>query len=178
MMRWVLSHSCDVRARRLADRHYSRQKPGTTRFVGPGRCMVLLTTCENAYWVTSWPFAEYVHHAWPGAWMCSAFRNEGVADILSSELIIQALACTRWKYPDVPEFGMITFVDRTKVRSKRDPGYCFKKAGFHNVGKTKGGLDALQILPDEMPEMAWPLRSGCQDSFNFDAPLLANVVSD
>jgi hypothetical protein len=34
---WLLSHRFDVRALRLADRHYSRQKPGTNQFVAPGR---------------------------------------------------------------------------------------------------------------------------------------------
>lgn len=40
----------------------------------------------RAVWITSWPFAE--KHAWPGAWVCSAFRNEG--DELSSTLITSA----------------------------------------------------------------------------------------
>lgn len=47
--------------------------------------------------------------------------------------------------------GMITFVDARKVRRKRDPGRCFRKAGFREVGATKGGLIALQLLPHEMP---------------------------
>jgi hypothetical protein len=47
---------------------------------------------------------------------------------------------------------MITFVNADKVRHKRDPGRCFTKAGFKRVGYTKGGLIALQLLPDEMPE--------------------------
>jgi hypothetical protein len=47
---------------------------------------------------------------------------------------------------------MITFVDASKVRHKRDAGRCYKRAGFHLVGETKGGLLAWQLLPDEMPE--------------------------
>ena len=104
----------------------------------------------EAYWVTSWPFAEYVRHAWAGAFVCSAFRNEG--ETLSSLLVREALAATRCRWPEIPELGMITFVDSGKVRRKRDPGRCFLRAGFRSVGKTKGGLIALQILPPEFPE--------------------------
>lgn len=148
-MHWELSHRAHAPAVQLADRHYSRQKPGTPQFVPPGRCLVLLTRCRRAVWVTSWPFAEYTKHAWAGAWVCSMFRNEGAG--LSSELIREAVAATRAAWP-APEGGMVTFVDSTKVRHKRDPGRCFLKAGFRVVGATRGGLVALQMLPGEMPE--------------------------
>ena len=55
----------------LADRYYNRQARGAAQFVPPGRCPVLLTADRSAVWVTSWPLAEYVRHAWPGAWVCS-----------------------------------------------------------------------------------------------------------
>ena len=155
-MRWQLSNSCDPQARKLADDHYSRQKPGSMRFAPPGRCFVLLTICQKAYWVTSWPYAEYTKHAWAGAWVCSAFRNIGVSAVLSSELIRQAIACTLWNYKRAPELGMITFVDEGKVRRKRDPGRCFIKAGFKPVGYTQGGLRALQLLPEDMPNSQEP----------------------
>lgn len=138
----------------MADRHYSRQTIGAPQFVPPGRCLVLKTRALDAYWVTSWPFAEYVKHAWAGAWMCSAFRNEGAN--LSSELIREAVACTRAAYGDAPDLGMVTFVDQSKTRQKRDPGYCFLMAGFKRVGKTKGGLIALQLLPHDMPTAEFP----------------------
>lgn len=153
-MNWQLSHRFDPRALPLADRHYNRQKVGSPQFVPPGRCVVLLTENADALWVTSWPFAEFVKHAWAGAWVCSCFRNEG--PILSSELIREAVAVTRYEYGEPPELGMITFVNADKVRRKRDPGRCFVKAGFRRVGKTQGGLVALQMLPDAMPEAARP----------------------
>lgn len=152
-MIWYLSHRADQEARVIADRHYNRQKSGTPQFVPPGRCLVLKT--EKAFWVTSWPYAEYVKHAWPGAWVCSAFRNEGAG--LSSELIRQAVAATRWKWPSIPPLGMVTFVDPLKVRNKRDPGRCFLKAGFKRVGETKGGLVALQLFPEDVPAPQSPL---------------------
>lgn len=151
-MLWTLSHRADDAPRRMADRHYSRQKPGTPQFVPPGRCLVLYADAGegSAYWVTSWPFAEYTKHEWAGAWVCSAFRNEGAG--LSSDLIRSAVAATRFEWPQIPSLGMITFVDAGKVRRKRDPGRCFRKAGFHEVGATKSGLIALQLLPGEMPD--------------------------
>ena len=147
-MIWTPSNRADPRALRLADRHYSRQKPGSSQFVPPGRCLVMITACERALWVTSWPFAEYVKHEWAGAWVCSLFRNEGAG--LSSDLIWQAVAATRAHW-DAPPLGIVTFVDSQKVRRKRDPGRCFLKADWRHVGQTKGGLEAFQQLPDDMP---------------------------
>lgn len=148
---WEISHRADYKARLLADRHYNRQKIGSKQFVPPGRCLVLYakTDTGEAFWVTSWPFAEYVKHAWAGAWVCSAFRNEGAG--LSSELIKEAVAATRAFFGEPPALGMITFVDGDKVRRKRDFGRCYKRAGFKPCGETKGGLFALQLLPENMP---------------------------
>ncbi len=159
MMRsgWELSHRADDKARLVADRHYNRQKPGTPQFVPPGRCLVLYAgapAAGEAVWVTSWPFAEYVRHAWAGAWVCSAFRNEGAGK--ASDLIVAALAHTRAYFGDPPELGMITFVDRKKVNptmvhGKPVWGWTYRKAGFVEVGETKGGLLALQTLPGLFP---------------------------
>jgi len=148
-MIWRLSNRADPKAVALADRHYNRQKVGSPQFVPPGRCVVLLSECERAVWVTSWPFAQYVKHAWAGAWVNSIFRNEGAG--LSSELIREAIAATLTQWPEPPELGIISFVNADKVRHKRDPGRCYIKAGFSHVGETKGGLLAFQLLPKDMP---------------------------
>jgi hypothetical protein len=153
---WLVSNRADSEVLPLADRHYSRQKVGTLQFVPPGRCVVLKTHCLRALWVTSWPLAEYVQHAWAGAWINSLFRNEGAA-ALSSELIRDAVAATRDVWPQVPSLGLVTFIDRSKIRHKRDPGRCYRKAGFHESGYTKGGLLALQLMPNEMPAPRAPL---------------------
>jgi hypothetical protein len=156
-VRWRLSHRADVDALKLADRHYNRQKIGSPQFVPPGRCVVLLSDCGRALRVTSWPFAAYVRHAWPGAWVNSLFRNEGAG--LASELIREAVAATRSIWPDVPPLGLITFVDSGKVKRKRDPGRCYLRAGFRHASPnaTKGGLLAFQMLPEDMPDPALPL---------------------
>lgn len=156
-MRWHLSNRADPKVVPLADRHYNRQKIGSPQFAPPGRCLVLKTDPIDAFWITSWPFAKYVRHAWAGAWVCSAFRNEGAER--SSELIREAVACTLHVFGAAPDLGMITFVDASKVRRKRDPGRCYLRAGFEQVGKTRGGLIALQLRPDAMPQSAAPLDS-------------------
>lgn len=161
-MHWMLSNRADPPAVKIADRHYNRQKIGSPQFVPPGRCLVLMTPAQDALWVTSWPFAEYVKHAWAGAWVNSLFRNE--SSERASDLIIQAVAATRWYWPDTPARGMVTFIDPLKVkpiicRGKETWGYCYRKAGFIYAGPTKGGLLAFQLLPKDMPSAAPPVWS-------------------
>lgn len=158
-MIWQVSHRADLRSRLLADRHYNRQKVGSPQFVPPGRCLVLYaeTVTGSAFWVTSWPFAQYVKHDWPGAWMCSAFRNEGAGR--ASSMIVDAVAATRAQYGDPPPLGLVTFVDRakvrpTKVRGQEVYGWTYRQAGFHECGETKGGLLALMLSPADMPPAA------------------------
>lgn len=150
MQPWAVSDRADPASVAIADRHYNRQKPGTPQFVPPGRCLVLRVPDAPVLWVTSWPFAEFVKHDWPGAWINSCFRSEAPDRFLASDLIRAAVAATIARWPEPPDLGMVTFVDPRKVR-KGEPGYCYRRAGFRRVGKTKGGLIAWQMLPDEMP---------------------------
>jgi hypothetical protein len=145
---WTVSHRADPFARPLADRHYNRQHVGSPQFVPPGRCLVFVTAAADAVWVTSWPFAEYVKHAWPGAWINSLFRRE--SGPLASDLITAAVSITRAFWPP-PASGIVTFIDAAKVRHKRDPGRCYRKAGWSHVGFTAGGLWTYQQLPNDMP---------------------------
>jgi hypothetical protein len=159
---WRESWRADPRARVIADRHYNRQKVGSPQFVPPGRCKVLLTPNADALWVTSWPFAQYVKHAWAGAWVNSLFRNE--SECVASELITHALAATRHLFGDPPPLGIVSFVDPAHVkptvrRGKSIFGYCYLKAGFKHVGFTKGGLWAWQLLPGDMPAPSAPSQS-------------------
>src|SRR3546814_8574211 len=107
-MHWTLSNRADPEGVKIADRHYNRQKIGSPQFVPPGRCAVLINTKSPSLWVTSWPFAQYVKHAWAGAWVNSLFRHEGQE--LASDLILDAVAATRCVW-DPLELRMITFVD-------------------------------------------------------------------
>lgn len=149
-MRWHLSHRADPRALPLANRHYNRQTPDSPQFVPPGRCLVLLTADASALWVTSWP--QFVKHAWPGSWVNTLFRNEQRERDLSSELIAEAVAATLAWFGAPPPSGFVTFVDSKKTRPKRDPGRCYRKAGWSVVGETQeNALVVLQQLPVAMP---------------------------
>ena len=154
-MIWVRSHRFDKRVLPLADRHYNRRKIGSPQFVPPGSNIVLLTPEADALWVTSAPIAAYVRHAWAGAWVCTLFRNEGPNK--ASELIRQAVAASLAHYGKPPELGMVTFINRRFVRPYVTPkgrviyGQTYRQAGFKEVGETKGGLLAFQLLPSDMP---------------------------
>lgn len=160
-MRWHLSWRSDPSVRPLADRHYNRQSIGADGFVPPGRCLVLTTECRRAFWVTSWPFAEFVKHAWAGCWMNSAFRNEAPDVFRASEMIREAVACTREAFGDPPALGMLTFIDPAHVRSAKEEGgvigYSYRRAGFKHVGETKAGLAAFQLLGHRMPPPQAPI---------------------
>jgi len=123
-----------------------------------GRTIVLLTDDGLAVWGTHYAVGNGVlwsTHDWPMAWNCSIFRNEGPH--LSSELVVEAVAATRALWGDPTEQGFITFVDRSKVRPKRDPGRCFLRAGFRFVGYTQSGKVALQLAPADFPPPEAPL---------------------
>lgn len=150
-MYWTRSTRADPDARRIADRHYNRQKVGSPQFVPPGRCLVL--KADHAVWVTSYPYAEYVKHQWAGAWVNSLFRNEST--VRASDLIVEAIKLSRAEF-DVPPLGIVSFVNPrfvqpTMRRGQKIYGYCYLKAGFTHVGLTKGGLWAWQMLPEQMP---------------------------
>lgn len=158
-MVWQRVTRFDPRVNALADRHYSRQTPGSTQgCVPPGRGVVLYAESDTgqATWAASWQKPEYAHHAWPGAWVCTMFRNEDLG-IRSSELIRQAVAACRAVMGEPPEAGMITFVNLARVRKKRDPGRCFRRAGFEVAGWTRErGYLALQLWPAAMPSPELP----------------------
>ena len=161
-MRWYRSWRADPIARQIADRHYNRQNVGAKQFVPPGSCLVLLEETHRALWVTSAPLAEFVQHAWAGAWMCSCYRNEGAPGGI--ELIQQAVAATRAEYGTPPSLGMVTFIDTKvvvpkKVRGQSIWGWTWMQAGFQPVGMTKGGLFAFQLPVTDMPEPAPALEN-------------------
>lgn len=162
-MMWMLSHRADPDCLPIADRHYNRQKPGTPQFVPPGRCVVLKR--DGAVWVTSWPYAEYVKHAWAGAWINSMFRKEcpGTA----SEFIREAVAATRAVWPDVPPLGLVSFIDpnavkQRKIRGRLAIGESYFEAGFMHVGYTKAGLWVMQLLPEHMPDGVPAMGTQCE----------------
>lgn len=134
----------DARARALADRHYSRQTPGALDFTPPGRKLVLLGADELALWAA----VENLDGGGALQFRCTVFRNEGPA--LSSDLVREATAATlaywRRRYRRVAR-PLTTEVDPERTRRKRDPGRCFRRAGWTVIGTTSKGLVLLRA-PD------------------------------
>lgn len=160
-MKWLRTTATDPYARALADRHYPRENVGSKFFSPPGWKVVLRTECGRAYWVSLFQLPEFTDHAWPGAWQCSAFRNE--TSLLSSELITQAVAATVAEWGQVPREGMITFVDPVATATRRsahhEPGHCFRVAGFEDTReRTSRGYYVLRLPPAAFPLPIEPLR--------------------
>ena len=121
---WIISHDMNPNAQKLADRHYSRKNPGSTKgFIGPGEKLVLLSPDGKALfaWLRSDPELRGDHIDGVN---CTIFRNE--SPVLSSKLILEAEKFARQRWPDLKLF---TYVSKEKVKSK-NPGWCFMKAGL------------------------------------------------
>ncbi len=108
-MRWRLTTRFDRRAAALADRHYSRQTPGSPQFVPSGRTLVFVTEGYGAVWATNWQVSNagvlFQVHDWPRAWVCSIFRNERPDLARSAELVREAVAATVALWGAPPEQG-------------------------------------------------------------------------
>ncbi len=131
---WIITTKADQDCRETFDRHYSRdpKKIGNKQWTRPGRNLVLRTADAKAIWVS-----------WGGkfrddgleAYECSVFRNE--SEYTSSELIKWAIFATVCEWGgDIPKDGFITYVNAEKVNSEI-PGYCFKRAGWKKIGRSK-----------------------------------------
>lgn len=127
----------------LARRHYSskfsrsyrKSKKPSKLFVGPGQRLVLLTACGRALfaWRFCRPGGRAIYGGYEGIY-CTIFRNEGYEGCLSSDLIREAVELARQRWPEAT--SCFTFVDPGSVAS-RNPGFCFKKAGWQPDGFTK-----------------------------------------
>ena len=156
---WTRSHKYDPRAAALADRHYSRRTIGAPQIMPPGETLVLVTPGGDAVFGWWRPHPRSGLKAMNGldGWTCTIFRNEGA--VLSSALILDAerdlLAAGVTVGPD----GLITYVFDARVRRKRDPGRCFRKAGWRVTGRSADDrktllqkpVDLIGISPGENP---------------------------
>lgn len=129
---------CDFECCQLADRHYSRQKPGTNQFMPPGKTMVLRSAAGDV--VFGWLWQQKRDDGQVG-YNCSIFRNE--SQRLSSEIILEA------ERKVVTEWGAnrgFTYVDPAGISNQRNPGYCFKVAGWRFLKETAYGLHLLEKM--------------------------------
>ena len=136
---WRIVKDGDAVTRLLYCRHYSSYEYKDGRdpklFVGPGEKIVLVTANGDAAFAWRKYKDDYLKDL--SVW-CSFFRNEG--PILSSALIAEAIRVAECKWPSEP---LYTMVNPSAIKSK-NPGYCFKFAGFELYGETSKGLHVLR----------------------------------
>ncbi len=136
---WQQVKRSDVRARELADRHYSRQTVGAVDFMASGKTWVLFAEHEDRSRAV-WGCIQNMDPVGAVRFRCSIFRNE--TPWLSSDLIRTATRITQERW--VRKFGwggeprLTTEIDPNKTRRKRDPGRCFRKAGWVCAGIVRG----------------------------------------
>ena len=133
---WLSSNKFDPRALAIYERHYSARHYADGRkrvqFVGPGECMVLLTVACDALFV--WVRNRMERYDGQEGVNCPVFRNE--SPVLSSDHIREADERAWHRWPGERHF---TYVEDAKVRRKRDPGRCFRKAGWRVCGRNADG---------------------------------------
>jgi len=137
---WVIVKKSHPILLRLADRHYTRQKPGTRLCTRPGINLCFVLEDGTAAFVTWRPIPRIGRMDRLEAWECTLFRNEGGGK--SSDLIREAVALIwdKWGWP--PRDGLITAVGIAETASGRgkwsQPGQCFVKAGWKPIGEKNG----------------------------------------
>lgn len=164
---WQRIDHTDPRALEMADRHYSRQSPGTPEFTPSGNKIVLMHFLSNGIPAALWAS----HRPEPGkavradgldAWACTMFRVEHKT-ILASDLIKEAVAITKSLWQPLPVDGFITTVNPRKVkpikvRGKETWGYCYIKAGWSVLDhRTKRRDLVILQLPAGDLELVEPL---------------------
>lgn len=120
----------------LADRHYSRRTVGARQFAYSGRKLVLRDALGTVVFVWMYPELALRMDGQAG-YNCSIFRNESARR--SSEIILEAEA---WAFEKWGPNRLYTYIDPAKVKS-RNPGYCFKVAGWKFVKVTGSGKHLL-----------------------------------
>jgi hypothetical protein len=140
---WYAISDGDPRGRAMVNRHYSgyHYKDGRKPklFIGPGEKHAYMTSDGLALFV----WRKFIDDSGQVGVNCAVFRNEGPE--LSSSLILEAeqLAWNIW-----PGERLYTYVNPSRIKSK-NPGCCFKKAGWVFCGYTKGGLMIFEKLSAE-----------------------------
>lgn len=140
---WIPVKDGDPRVSAIYKRHYScyqyadRRRDNTSYrqrhlVMGPGEKLVLLSSDCRA--IFGW--RKFIDGSGQIGINCAFFRNENAfgGRIKSSQLIIYAEALARAKWPQTDR--VYTYVNPQEIESK-NPGYCFKMAGWKSAGTTK-----------------------------------------
>ena len=138
---WVQRKDGDPWGRALYQRHYSRHAYKDGRdpklYCGPGE-KIVLTLQEGCGVRALFVWRKFRSMDDQTGINCAVFRNE--SRHLSSRLILDA---EEWAVERWPGERFYTYVNARKINSK-NPGYCFKCAGWSVCGKTKSGLLILE----------------------------------
>lgn len=127
----------DDECRQLADRHYSRRTVGARQFLYSGRKLVLRDADGLVLFAWMYPDPAMRLDGQTG-YNNALFRNESTRR--SSDIILEAeqLAVEKWG-PN----RAYTYIDPKAVAS-RNPGYCFKCAGWRFVRLATSGKHLLE----------------------------------
>lgn len=149
---WEQTKDGNPAAAQLYKKHYScyqykdnrRNNPAYRNrnlIVGPGEKLVLITPDLDAIFV----WRKFVSKNNQTGVNCAVFRNE--SDHLSSYLIIEAMKIAWMKWPGE---RLYTYVNPKAIAS-RNPGYCFKMAGWKQCGITQvKKLIILEVYPNSV----------------------------
>lgn len=132
---WQVVTKFNSRAVKLADGHYSRRKVGSSQFMPPGETLVLLGQNAVFGWWRPHPRSGIKAMNNLDGWTCTIFRyarkskrTDGSLRV-ASDLILEAESWLIKERSGCGPDGLLTYVWDEKVRSK-NPGFCFKKAGW------------------------------------------------
>lgn len=142
---WQRVTKFDPRTAAIADRHYSRRTIGSPQFMPPGETLVLLSIDERAVfgWWRPHPRSGIKSMNGLDGWTCTIFRNESLL-LRSSDLILDVEKTLIDDGRTIGPDGFITYVWDKKVNS-RNPGYCFKCAGYRKAGRSADGKKTLLL---------------------------------
>jgi len=155
---WTRVHHRDVRARMMADRHYSRRTIGAPEFIPAGHKVVLMRFLPDGTPAALWashrpaPNAGLERPRFDGldVWDCSIFRVEHQT-VLASDLIREAVAITRGVWAELPADGFYTTIDPRKVppikrRGVDMWGYSYIKAGWRVLPALTKSRKLIQLI--------------------------------
>ena len=179
---WAVTNKGDQRAREMADRHYTRQSPGSPQWTRPGYSSVLFAEAPAGRALFVWWRPKW-EHGTPGTTRkdglccleCTHFRREGApagepgALPVASALIRAAVAALSWPLVRAAlhldaagqiNDGLITGVGSAATASRRGrlsiPGRCFEAAGWSRLAKRGGKADFWWCAP--MPDRVTGVR--------------------
>lgn len=155
---WIPVGREDSLAAEIADRHYSRQTPGSHGFMPPGKCVAFIHVGIKG--AALWSAVLNLDPIGELRWRNTIFRNE--SDSLSSQLIIMATRATylEWtlRYSDLPSVPLRTEVDIKATEHRRSrtvqPGHCYRMAGWREVREIPASHGRPAKVELEAPPMS------------------------